>query len=140
MSTKTPIATPATALPVPALSTYALLSCRPIRGGADVPVKLSADRAALRAEAAAANRDGHQFDTTFVVEDCVPLVIRQAGTQFYMRGGSLRAAPNRPLRVFLSEQGAGLAAVDAKEDGVAVVIEPLTEQVAARYPALEMSR
>jgi hypothetical protein len=33
-----------------------------------------------------------------------------------------------------------MAAVDAKEDGVEVVIEPLTEDVAARYPGLELSR
>ncbi len=67
------------------------------------------------------------LEVGYVVEDCVPLVLRKAGTSRYGRHEGA-------LVLFLSEYSAlaALAQMEA-QSGIELVIEPLTEEITKEY-------
>lgn len=115
--------------PVPALTSFVALIERPLHGGADrvLRVEPATEREALLREALALNCPG--LKEGYTVEDCAPLVLRQAGTQY-------RARFFKELAVYMSESAAALARERMEaETGAELVIEPLAPAMLDYYKA-----
>jgi hypothetical protein len=119
------------------LTTWSALVERPLCGGADRVLELGQSRDDLRAKAYGANRDAQYLGSVLVVEDVTPLVVRLAGTDRHLLAGRGITGPVK-LRVYLSADAAEERRADYAAHGTETVIEPLTPEVAARYPALEV--
>lgn len=114
--------------PVPALTSFTALIERPLAGGADRVLRIvpATERASLLKEALALNAPG--LREGYTVEDCAVFVLRQGGSQRHARWEGQLA--------LYTSQGEAEAARDRIEasEGVDLVIEQLSDQVAERYP------
>ncbi len=113
--------------PVPALASFTALIERPLSGGADRVLRIApaTERASLLKEALALNAP--DLTEGYTVEDCVPFVLRQGGSQRHARWDGKLA-----LYTSYSEAQADRDRIEASK-GVELVIEPLSEQVGERY-------